>query len=132
ATPGGVLEFGGGRPRLAPDATRRELDGGMDERKRAGKLLRRLRGEIDVAFFYEPMTFEGVQVEKLGETTSSVYCGEGHPMFEVEEPELEAVLEYPFSVPGIGDTGRVMDDWPTDLPREIGMRIMRVSTNLTV
>jgi len=91
-----------------------------------------LRGEIDVAFFYEPMTFEGVQVEKLGETTSSVYCGDGHPLFEVEEPELEDLLEHPFSVPGIGDTGRVMDDWPTDIPREIGMRIMRVSTNLEV
>ena len=91
-----------------------------------------LRGEIDVAFFYEPMTFEGVHVEKLGETTSSVYCGEGHPLFDVEEPELDALLDHPFSVPGIGDTGRVMDDWPTDLPREIGMRIMRISTNLAV
>jgi DNA-binding transcriptional LysR family regulator len=91
-----------------------------------------LRGEIDVAFFYEPMTFEGVTVEKLGETTSSVYCGRGHPLFETDEPSLDQLLEHPFSVPGLGDTGRVMDDWPTDLPRQVGMRIMRISTNLTV
>ena len=91
-----------------------------------------LRGEIDVAFFYEPMTFEGLIVDKLGETTSSIFCGEGHPLFDRENPELEELLEYPFSVPGLGDTGRVMDDWPTDLPREVGMRIMLISTNLHV
>lgn len=91
-----------------------------------------LRGEIDVAFFYEPMTFEGVTIEKLGETTSSVYCGQGHPLFGADEPSLDELLEHPFSVPGLGDTGRVMDDWPTDIPRDVGMRIMRISTNLTV
>ncbi len=89
-----------------------------------------LRGEIDVAFFYEPMTFEGVAVEKIGETTSSIYCGEGHPLCDARDPTLEELLEHPFSVPGLGDTGRVMDDWPTDIPREIGMRIMRISSNL--
>lgn len=91
-----------------------------------------VRGEIDVGFFYEPMTFEGLEIEKLGETTSSIYCGEGHPLFEREDPDLEEILEHPFSVPGLGDTGRVMDDWPTDLPREVGMRIMLISTNLEV
>lgn len=91
-----------------------------------------VRGEIDVGFFYEPMTFEGLEIEKLGETTSSIYCGEGHPLFGREDPDLEEILEHPFSVPGLGDTGRVMDDWPTDLPREVGMRIMLISTNLEV
>ena len=91
-----------------------------------------LRGEVDVAFFYEPMTFEGLVVEKLGETTSSIYCGEGHPLFDLDEPRMEEVLEHEFSVPGLGDTGRVMDDWPTDLDREVGMRIMLISTNLQV
>ncbi len=91
-----------------------------------------LQGELDVAFFYESMTFEGLHVDKLGTTTSSIYCGRGHPLFDRESVELDELLEHPFSVPGLGDTGKVMDDWPTDQPREIGMRIMLLESNVRI
>lgn len=95
-----------------------------------------LQGKVDVALFYETMTFEGVSIEKFGETSASIYCGRGHPLFEAleagEEVPFERILEHPFSVPGIGDTGKVMDDWPSDIPREIGMRIMLLTSNLEV
>lgn len=91
-----------------------------------------LQGELDVAFFYESMTFEGLYIDRLGTTTSSIYCGRGHPLFERESVELDELLEHDFSVPGLGDTGKVMDDWPADRPREIGMRIMLLESNIRV
>ncbi len=89
-------------------------------------------GTLDVAFVYEHMTFEGLEVLKLGESPASVYCGKGHPLFEAGELELDELLEHPFSVPAIGDTGAVMDGWPSDIGRKIGMRITLLTSNLEV
>lgn len=91
-----------------------------------------LRGAVDVAFIYEPMTLEGVWVERLGESTSSIYCGRAHPAFGLEDPVLDDLLKYPFSVPQIGDSGQVLDGWPADVARTIGMRITLLTTNVEI
>jgi len=98
--------------------------------REAGRAV--VRADVDVAFFYESMTFEELEVERIGETYSSIYCGRGHPLFDAEDPTFDELLEHPFSVPGLGDTGRVMDDWPTGIDREIGMQIRLLTTNLRV
>lgn len=90
------------------------------------------RGRMDVAFYYEALTAENVIVERLGQTTASVYCGRTHPLFARKRLRREDVLEHPFSVPQIGDTGRVMDGWPADVTRTIGMRITMLRSNLQV
>ena len=89
------------------------------------------RGQIDVAFYYEDLSVEGIVVERLGTTPMSVYCGRSHPLFE-GDPTQDDVLEHPFSVPQVGDTGQVMDGWPSELPRQIGMRITLLRSNLQV
>jgi DNA-binding transcriptional LysR family regulator len=89
-------------------------------------------GRLDVAFYYEALTDERLEIERLGETTASVYCGRSHPLFAMEKVSLEALLEQPFSVPQFGDSGQVMDGWPVDQPRKIGMRITMLYTNLHV
>jgi DNA-binding transcriptional LysR family regulator len=91
-----------------------------------------LRGQIDLAFYYEEVTAAGIVVERLGQTSTSIYCGRGHPLFGARKVTLERVLEHPFSVPQIGDTGRIMDGWPADLRREVGMRITLLRSNLEV
>ena len=92
-----------------------------------------LRAEADVAFYYEDVTTPGVHVERLGSASTSVYCGRGHPLFELpHEPSTAEVLEHPFSIPQIGDSGRVMDGWPSELPRKVGMRITMLQSNLQV
>jgi DNA-binding transcriptional LysR family regulator len=90
------------------------------------------RGRLDVAFYYEALTDERLEIERLGETGASVFCGAGHPLFDASDLTLEEILEHPFSVPQAGDTGQVMDGWPVDLPRKIGMRITMLHTNLSV
>ncbi len=90
------------------------------------------RGEIDVAFYYEELSVEGIVVERLGSTPMSVYCGVGHPLFKRRKLKQEHVLEHPFSVPQVGDTGHIMDGWPSELPRQIGMRITLLRSNLQV
>ena len=57
-----------------------------------------VRGEIDVAFYYEDLTVEGLVVEHLGQTGMSVYCGRGHPLFSIENPSEDEILQHPFSV----------------------------------
>lgn len=91
-----------------------------------------VRGLLDVAFWYEDVTTEEIVVERLGQIGASIYCGRGHPLFATKKPSLADVLAHPFSVPRIGDTGRVQDGWPSDVPRKIGMRITMLRSNLQV
>ena len=91
-----------------------------------------VRGLLDVAFWYEEVTAEEIVAERLGQIAASIYCGRGHPLFTARKPTLADVLAHPFSVPRIGDTGRVQDGWPSDVPRKIGMRITMLRSNLQV
>lgn len=91
-----------------------------------------VRGRLDAAFYYEEVTAEGVIVERLGQLGASIYCGRGHPLFAARRVVLADVLAAPFSVPRIGDAGRVRDGWPSDVPRKIGMRIELLRSNLVV
>ena len=90
------------------------------------------RGQLDLAFYYEDPTSQGLEVEKLGELGASVYCGRSHPLWRARRPGRKDVLAHPFSVPQIGDTGRVLDGWPADWPRQVGMRIATLRSNLEV
>ncbi len=91
-----------------------------------------LEGTLDVAFIYESMTLDGIHVERLGESPSSIYCGCEHPLFDGDDVSLEELTDHPFSVPQIGDTGQIMDGWPADVDRTVGMRITLLTSNLAV
>jgi DNA-binding transcriptional LysR family regulator len=90
------------------------------------------RGRIDLAFYYEDPTTDGLEVERLGNLGASVYCGRAHPLWSAKQPKRKDVLAHAFSVPQIGDTGRVLDGWPADWPRQVGMRITTLRSNLEV
>lgn len=91
-----------------------------------------LRGDLDAAFIYEGMTLEGIHVEHLGHSPSSIYCGRDHPLFEADVVGLAEVLDHPFAVPHVGETGQVVDGWPADVERIIGMRIQLLTSNLEI
>ena len=91
-----------------------------------------VRGLLDVAFYYEALTDERLEINHLGELRAGVYCGKGHPLFKKRKLTQEQILEYPFSVPQSGQNGRVQDGWPVDLHRQVGMRITMLSSNLAV
>ena len=91
-----------------------------------------VRGQIEVAFYYEALTDERLEISHLGDLTAGVYCGINHPLFKKRKVTAEKVLEYDFSVPQSGANGRVQDGWPVDIERKIGMRITMLSTNLAV
>lgn len=93
-------------------------------------MLRRF--ELDAAFYYEELAAEGVVVQALGQTPKSVFCGRPHPLFDAPRVTLEAVLGHAFSVPQIGDSGRPMDGWPSELARSVGMRVTLLRSNLQV
>ncbi|MEZ4400915.1 MAG: LysR family transcriptional regulator [Kofleriaceae bacterium] len=90
------------------------------------------RGLLDLAFYYEELTSDDLAIERLGELGASVYCGRGHPLFTARRVDAAAVARHPFSVPQIGDSGRVQDGWPAELPRTVGMRITTLRSNLQV
>jgi DNA-binding transcriptional LysR family regulator len=90
------------------------------------------RGQLDLAFYYEDPTVDGIVVDRLGDLGASVYCGRGHPLWSVAKPAKKDVVAHAFSVPQLGDTGRVLDGWPADWPRQVGMRITTLRSNLEV
>lgn len=91
-----------------------------------------VRGHLDVAFYYDAVAEDEIAIDAVGAITAHVYCGEGHPLFEAEDVTLEQMLAYPFSAPGAGDNGLPMDGWPVSVPRDVGMRITLLTTNLCV
>ena len=110
-----------------PDLMPEHLNVGPSE---ANSLL--VRGKLEAAFYYEELTAEDVVVDRLGQLTASVYCGRSHPLFAARRVALADVLACPFSVPRVGDSGRVRDGWPSDVPRKTGMRIELLRSNLVV
>lgn len=91
-----------------------------------------LHGRVDIAFYQEELSEEGLVVEQFGTSRSQVYCGREHPLFGSRRLEPEEVLEHGFAVPQRGHSGRVMDGWPSDIERRIGMRITRLHSALHV
>lgn len=91
-----------------------------------------VRGLLDVAFYYEELTAEPLVVERLGQIGASIYCGRGHPLFAARKITLADLDRHPFSVPQVGASGRVQDGWPPDRPRQVGMRITMLRSNLQV
>ncbi len=91
-----------------------------------------VRGRLEVAFYYEEVTAEDVVVERLGQLGASIYCGRSHRLFERRKVTRADVLAEAFSVPRVGESGRVRDGWPADVPRKIGMRIELLRSNLVV
>ncbi len=90
------------------------------------------RGQLDIAFYYEDVTHPQVLVEALGELPASIYCGRSHPLFKNRRVTRSDLLAHAFSVPQIGDSGRVLDGWPSEIPRRVGMRITMLRSNLQV
>ena len=90
------------------------------------------QGALDVAFYYEALSAEPLRIERLGQTTTSVYCGCSHPLFRARRVTRKQLLSHPFSVPQLGDSGRILDGWPSELQREVGMRISLLRSNLKV
>jgi DNA-binding transcriptional LysR family regulator len=118
-----VLELKRGHPPVVPE----HFNIGPTD---ANNLL--VRGKLEVAFYYEEVTAEDVIVERLGQLGASVYCGRSHPLFARRKVTRQDILAEPFSVPRVGESGRVRDGWPTEVPRKIGMRIELLRSNLVV
>lgn len=118
-----LIDLKRAHPGLAPE----HVNAGPAE---ATALLR--RGTLDVAFYYEDLAADGVAVERLGHTSAAVYCGRGHPLFTARRVTAGDVRGHPFSIPQIGDSGRVQDGWPPDRERTVGMRITTLRSNLLV
>jgi DNA-binding transcriptional LysR family regulator len=89
-------------------------------------------GLIEVAFYYDATTMEGIVCRRIGAHTNSIYCGRGHALFGKRKILRQRLLEHEFSVAAIGDRGTPMDSWPVEVPRRIGFQILMLSTNLTV
>ncbi len=91
-----------------------------------------IRGDLDVAFYYDALSHRELHIEAIGQSTASVYCGQDHPLFREETISKELLSEYAFSVPQIGDRGRSMDGWPVEIPRKVALQITMLSTNIQV
>lgn len=87
---------------------------------------------LDVAFYYDAVTAGELTLVCLGESSASVYCGRGHPLFTAVRPSMKAILAHPFSVPEVGDRGLPMDGWPVEVPRKVALQISLLLTNLDV
>jgi len=84
------------------------------------------RGQLDVALVPDTRFDPRLQFDLLGEATSSVYCGKGHPLWRARAPSLEKILEYPFAAPVPEEVGPRGDLWPPSIRRKVGMHISEV------
>jgi DNA-binding transcriptional LysR family regulator len=89
-------------------------------------------GRLDLLLHYHASAEQHIVVERLGELTSSIYCGRAHPLWRKRVRNYRDVLSHAFSVPHSDDTGASLDDWPPDVPRRVGLRITSLATQVDV
>jgi DNA-binding transcriptional LysR family regulator len=101
-------------PRLTPVVTTRQAD-------ELAPMLH--RGLVDIAFHGPVGGLEGFRTVSLGVATSAVYCGPGHPLHGKRRVRPEQILEHPFVAMPLDATGRCVDGWPIDLPRQVAVQV---------
>lgn len=77
-------------------------------------------GGIDIAIVDRVTTTshdKSLRVTKLGELTYSVYCGLDHPLAAELDVSPEDLVHHLF----VGPPDHLVDHWPPDLPRRMGM-----------
>lgn len=89
-----------------------------------------LRGDLDVAFVETRLDHPRLECEAVGVLTMGVYCGPGHPLYEVEHPCAEEVFRHTFAVPPKDSPAHAGDGWPPSLARRVGMYADRLGTAL--
>ena len=89
-------------------------------------------GLVEVAFYYDATSMDGIACRRIGLHTNALYCGRGHPLFGRRGVALGELARHEFSVAAIGDRGTPMDSWPVELPRRVGFQILMLSTNVHV
>lgn len=82
---------------------------------------RMLRGEVDVAIVTHPIDDPELTQTHLGTARTSIYCGEGHPLFGASEVTLEDLAAHPFAALAVDAEGRSQEDWPPTVTRRVGM-----------
>jgi DNA-binding transcriptional LysR family regulator/tetratricopeptide (TPR) repeat protein len=87
----------------------------------ASKLL--LAGDLDLALSSHPLSEKALAAESLGQFSNGVYCGLGHPLFNVSATGQAVILRHPF----VGCFPRATA-WPTHLPRKIGVYVNHEET----
>jgi DNA-binding transcriptional LysR family regulator len=90
------------------------------------------RGQIDVAFHDEMPGADELHTERVGAITFSVYCGPSHPLFTARAPGRGVVEQYAFCVPYQVDRGKLIDGWPNEWPRLVGMRVSLLTAAVRV
>jgi DNA-binding transcriptional LysR family regulator len=80
-----------------------------------------LRGEIHVAFLCRSVRHPRLTTEHLGEESSGVYCGPGHPLFRKRKFSRADILEHEFTAPLPDASGETDDGWPAHLRRRVAL-----------
>jgi len=80
-----------------------------------------LRGQLDVAFFTEPIAHARLAAERLGAASNGIYCGRAHPLYGASRVDLDDVLRHPFAERLSLDGEAPMDRWPSEHRRRVGL-----------
>jgi DNA-binding transcriptional LysR family regulator len=90
------------------------------------------RGQVDVAIHDELPGADELHAERVGAITFGVYCGATHPLFSARAAGRAVVEQYAFCVPYQVDRGKLIDGWPNEWPRAIGMRVSLLTAAVRV
>lgn len=88
------------------------------------------RGRVDVAFHESPVAASELELEKLAEVDSGVFCGRGHPLHSRRAVPLDEVLRHEFVAPPAVEGGPLHDGWPPELPRKVGVSVQSLGHGL--
>ena len=90
-----------------------------------------LRGDLDVALLQHPDPHPELQIERLASCPYGVYCGPGHPLWDVPNPAADDLRDHPFVAPPAA-AGRASDGWPPGLKRTVAIEIIQVEVAVRI
>jgi DNA-binding transcriptional LysR family regulator len=107
-----------------------------------GELVAKLlRGELDLVCTTRPVTNAAFTVTRLADLTSSVYCGDAHPLRRKRRVTHAEVVAHGFVAPPHAADGTTVEGWPTNIERTVttivhslqqGLDLCRIGAALAV
>ncbi len=80
-----------------------------------------LNGKLDISFLSRSIRHRDLTSYHLGQFTSGVYCGSGHPLYRRRKLPRELILAHPFAAPAPNAAGQTHDGWPGHVDRHVAL-----------
>lgn len=89
-----------------------------------------LQGTLDLSLSSMALRHDRLVTEHIGDMKNAIFCGPGHPVYELGQLDEDAILGHEFCVPSPDDRGLTHEGWPATLARKVGAVLSQMNMGM--